>query len=253
MVHHPRSFNLAQEGQPLPRETKDRLFITSVEVIEFSYLLEQNENTARWGWLFRTYMQWQSVAFVLSEICQRPPGSEIDRAWRAVESVYDVKLSSAQTNHKGMLWKPMKHLMAKAKAIRAKQVQAGPAQPLDVKTPSSQFNALDPWVNNFPYATFLSASADALDVDLSQVFSPQGSEQSGGSGFGALPARSVTVPQQPNISDAQMTGLTKSPEMGDLTHPDFLNWNAWTPAVGDFNVAPEPVLQYFSIMQQEWF
>ena len=130
MVHHPRSFMMDHNGQSLPGEIKDRLFVTSIEVIEFSYLLERNENTAKWGWLFRTYMQWQSVAFVLSEICVRSPGVEVDRAWRAIESVYhDHFVRGKEKNHKGMLWRPMRHLMSKARAVRAKQVREGKAQP----------------------------------------------------------------------------------------------------------------------------
>ena len=250
MVHHPRSLNFTRGGPPLPPETKDRLFITSVEVIEFSYLLEKNENTAKWGWLFRTYMQWQSVAFVLSEICQRPPGPEIDRAWRAVEQVYIGKYSNTQTNHKGMLWKPMRHLMARAKAVQAKHLKdAGIAQPQNVEVQAPQATAEhDMWEFNYP-GTFVSAPADALDIDLSGVeFSPQGSDQSGAPN---LPARNMSMPQ-PTTSDAQMTGIPMPQEL-DMTNPDFLHWNGWTPGVGDFNVAPEPILQYFNNVQQEWF
>lgn len=118
MVHHPRSY--FNDGEAPPPEVKDRLFITSIEVIEFSYLLERNENTAKWGWLFRTYMQWQSVAFVLSEICARGSNwsPEVERGWRAVESVYNVRFIQQGVQHKGMLWKPMKHLWRKAQSVR---------------------------------------------------------------------------------------------------------------------------------------
>ena len=201
MVHHPRSFMMDHQGQPLPSETKDRLFVTSTEVIEFSYLLERNENTAKWGWLFRTYMQWQSVAFVLSEICVREPGVEVDRAWRAIESVYnDHFVTGRMKNHKGMLWRPMRHLMAKAKAVRAKQVKAGRAQPSQVQglnqqyptsvgsveSPTSQQPQFDfqtdPWAQHLGAATnIMGATAEALDMDfdIAGLMSPQTSEGSG--------------------------------------------------------------------------
>lgn len=117
-------------GQPLPSEIKDRLFVTSIEVIEFSYLLERNENTAKWGWLFRTYMQWQSVAFVLSEIVVREPSEVVERAWKAIDSVYwdhfvHAGAGRGQKTHKGMLWRPMRGLMAKARGVRGRQVKEG--------------------------------------------------------------------------------------------------------------------------------
>ena len=127
MVHHPRSY--FNDGDAPPVEVKDRLFITSIEVIEFSYLLERNENTAKWGWLFRSYMQWQSVAFVLSEICTRSSWTqEVERGWRAVESVYNVRFIQPDVNHRGMLWKPMKTLWRKAQLARQRYLRTQQGQ-----------------------------------------------------------------------------------------------------------------------------
>ncbi len=142
-----------------------------------------------------------------------------------------------------MLWKPMRHLMAKAKAIRAKQ---GPPR----TATSTQPREMKP--DQFSPGSYLANAGEIMDIDLSGVFSPQSSEQSGGSWSGILSARSMTMPQA-NISDPQMADFTMSPDMGDVNNQDFLNWNGWTPAVGDFNVAPEPIVQYFQNIQQEWF
>jgi GTPase SAR1 family protein len=57
-LHHPRLSKMAVNEKP---ELRDRVFATSIEVIEFGHLLESNENTAKWGWLFRTYMQCEST------------------------------------------------------------------------------------------------------------------------------------------------------------------------------------------------
>jgi hypothetical protein len=59
----------------------DLLVLTAVEVLEFAYLLETHENTAKWSWLFQRYVQWQPFAFTLSELCVRPTSSLSDRAW----------------------------------------------------------------------------------------------------------------------------------------------------------------------------
>ena len=253
MVHHPRSFVRDSEGQPLPQDTKDRLFITSIEVIEFSYLLEQNENTAKWGWLFRTYTQWQSVAFVLSEICIRPPGPEIDRAWRAVESVYTAKFVGQATNHKGMLWKPMRHLMTKAKAVRLSQGKDTEAIPNVPHTTASLDSARLPTgrsnntLTDFNDPPAAQANADTMNLDLSGGWQPQGSA-AGQQQY----QRGMSMQSAMSGGDSQMQGLSESPVMSDGSN-DFLNWGGWAPGVGDFTVAPDPVVQYFDNVQQEWF
>ena len=124
MIHHPLQYS-PDGSSALSQDMRDRLFVTSVQVIEFANLLETNENTKKWSWLFRTYMQWHAVAFVLSELCRRPPGRAYDRAWRAVESVYDYRLMTRSKNQRGMLWRPMRQLMVRAKSVQARYEHPG--------------------------------------------------------------------------------------------------------------------------------
>ncbi|KAJ5278918.1 hypothetical protein N7478_004290 [Penicillium angulare] len=120
IVHHPmtrkdRATNVSQA-------TRESLFLTAIEVLEFGRLLEADPKTAKWGWLFRTNMQWHGVAFILSEVCVRPICPITDRAWNAIKSMYsDWKAQS--THKKGMLWRPLDALMKRAAATRAKQQQ----------------------------------------------------------------------------------------------------------------------------------
>ncbi|RMZ91094.1 hypothetical protein DV736_g1673, partial [Chaetothyriales sp. CBS 134916] len=249
MVYHPRSISTTAQGRVLPSETRDRLFITAVEVIEFAYLLQTNENTAKWGWLFRTYMQWQSVAFVLAEICQRPPGPDVERAWHAVECVYDPRFSDNPRTVKGMLWKPIRHLMIKARAIHGQQSQRASSTPSHTDTSDGPLvPEPDPWLASFPHSTMLSASADALDIDLSGAFSPrEESDQSAASRH--IPERAKAMASW-NANDAPMVGVAMSPDMNQ----DVLNWNENTPNFGSLGVeGPVPILQYFQVVQQEWF
>jgi hypothetical protein len=118
IVHHPmtRKDRVVQVSQT----TRESLFLTAIEVLEFGRLLESTEKTAKWSWLFRTNMQWHGVAFVLSEVCVRPICPVTDRAWNAITSLYSDW--DQQTKHKkGMLWRPLAALMKRAAATRAKQ------------------------------------------------------------------------------------------------------------------------------------
>jgi hypothetical protein len=54
IIYHP----LIQPGRPhcLSDDTKDRLLRASIEIIEYSRILETEASTKKWGWLFRTYV-----------------------------------------------------------------------------------------------------------------------------------------------------------------------------------------------------
>lgn len=130
IVHHP----LQREdfdSKELSKETKDRLFRTSVDIIQWSNVLESEASTKKWGWLFRTYVQWHAVVFVLSQLCIRTRGPEVDRAWQVINEVisgFDMRLSAQK---RGMLWKPMRKLMARAQAVRARELEQQKMFPLD--------------------------------------------------------------------------------------------------------------------------
>lgn len=125
VVYHPHQRR--DGGASLPQETKDKLFITSLENIEYSVLLETEARTMKWGWLFRTYVQWHAIAFLLSELCVRTKGEAVERAWRALEATagrwwFQLGDPSGRKGRTGCLWKPLRKLMAKAKAARDREL-----------------------------------------------------------------------------------------------------------------------------------
>ncbi|KAH8721544.1 fungal-specific transcription factor domain-containing protein [Phaeosphaeriaceae sp. PMI808] len=126
IVYHP--YQRKDGGTTLPQETKDKLFITSLENIEYSILLETEARTMKWGWLFRTYVQWHAIAFLLSELCVRTKGEAVERAWRALEVTVGrwwFPLNDSSPDRKGQhgcLWQPLRRLLVKAKAAREKEL-----------------------------------------------------------------------------------------------------------------------------------
>ncbi|RDL42451.1 uncharacterized protein BP5553_02430 [Venustampulla echinocandica] len=116
ILYHP----LTQPGKPstLSQDTRDRLLMASIEIFEYSRVLEEESSTKQWGWLFQTYIQWHAIAFILGELCTRPPSVIVDRAWRAVDSIFGTWDARLVQSKSGMLWKPLKTLMAKARRKR---------------------------------------------------------------------------------------------------------------------------------------
>ncbi|KAF9690555.1 hypothetical protein EKO04_011300 [Ascochyta lentis] len=127
IVYHPHQRK--DGGASLPQETKDKLFITSLENLEYSILLETEARTMKWGWLFRTYVQWHAIAFLLSELCVRTKGEAVERAWRALEATagrwwFPLNDSSPfRKGQQGCLWNPLRKLLAKARAAREREIR----------------------------------------------------------------------------------------------------------------------------------
>ncbi|KAF2638808.1 hypothetical protein P280DRAFT_470847 [Massarina eburnea CBS 473.64] len=126
IVYHPHQRK--DGGASLPQETKDKLFVTSLENIEYSILIETEARTMQWGWLFRTYVQWHAIAFLLSELCVRTKGEAVERAWRALDATagrWWFPLGDTSVYAKGQagcLWRPLRKLMAKARAARGREL-----------------------------------------------------------------------------------------------------------------------------------
>ncbi|OKL59524.1 hypothetical protein UA08_05418 [Talaromyces atroroseus] len=117
IVHHPL---FKDNMSTLSPEDRNRILLTSIEVIEFTHLLVTSESTTRWSWLFGAYIQWHPIAFVLAELCVRPRCPGVDRAWLAVDSVFDTWRQRSAAK-KASLWRPLTKLYKKAKAFRTKQ------------------------------------------------------------------------------------------------------------------------------------
>ncbi|RFU32729.1 hypothetical protein B7463_g3594, partial [Scytalidium lignicola] len=104
----------------LPQDIRDRLFMASIEIIEYAQALQSEGETRKWGWLFHTYVQWHAIAFTLSELVIRTPSIVVDRAWRAIDTVFRELKSDHRSS---MLWIPMRKLMAKAQRRREEDMQ----------------------------------------------------------------------------------------------------------------------------------
>ncbi len=121
IIYHP----LTQPGKPnsLSQDIKDRLFMASIEILEYSRILESEATTKQWGWLFHTYIQWHAIAYILGELCTRPNSAIVERAWRAIDVVFSNWDGAVRHTKSGMLWQPMRKLMAKARRKREENMR----------------------------------------------------------------------------------------------------------------------------------
>ncbi|KAF2224698.1 fungal-specific transcription factor domain-containing protein [Elsinoe ampelina] len=123
IVYHP--YQRQDGGSTLPQDIKDKLFLTSLENIEYALLLETETRTMKWGWLFKTYMQWHAMAFILNELTKKTKGPLVERAWLAINKIRDGRWGDMkdEAGRSGVLWRPLERLHQKAVAARLKALE----------------------------------------------------------------------------------------------------------------------------------
>ena len=241
-AHHPFSF--PKEQQITSDELGQRLFITSVEVLECSYLLKQNRDTARWTWLFRNYMQWHAITFVLLELCICPPGPECSRAWKAVENVYRDRVLENSNNEKGMLWRPVRQLMAKAQVHRNELMMGRKLGCTDM----SQFQQSD-------FASCMQPPTDGLGryqmstTQYDALGSTLDLDAEGGDMNLVFPQGELI----PGLERPQYDfGEFLAKEQTTQENVDFLNWTGWPSGLGDFTMdSAPPTIDCAGLRQQQ--
>jgi hypothetical protein len=133
-VHH--RFKVGA-GNLLTQKCRDRLFSTSIEIVESCLLLEREESTRKWKWAFRNFVPWQALAFILSELCVREQDEMMDRAWKTVQSAFDEWADIGTSKCHDLLWIRMRKLFEKARKIRTSNEVEGS----DFNSPNLEANA----------------------------------------------------------------------------------------------------------------
>ncbi|KAF4984934.1 hypothetical protein FDECE_16963 [Fusarium decemcellulare] len=132
VAYHPSLRKGSSDGVP------DGLFAEATGVIECWLRLNEEKSTRRWRWLCETYFQWYALALLLSELCKRTQGEEVDRTWRAVEGalrlghrIHSSSTLSANTESSQQrdaeepscpLYRPLSKLLKRARDARRKVV-----------------------------------------------------------------------------------------------------------------------------------
>ncbi|PNS15641.1 hypothetical protein CAC42_4093 [Sphaceloma murrayae] len=250
IVYHP--YQRQDGGASLPQDIKDKLFITSLENIEYALLLETETRTMKWGWLFKTYMQWHAMAFILSELTKKTRGPLVERAWAAISKVRDGRWSDLKDegDRSGYLWKPLLRLHAKAVAARQKALEEEgqlemsnnsgnspsghilPGSVLDYMSRQGSRSSSSPLHRNIgsgqstPQPTFGSMMLDSHRLLHSPTTSSTPDYNNQPDSSTALPAASNSIAPQSMVSSSTFTPPTQSQTS---TLPHASTWPASNP------------------------
>jgi hypothetical protein len=116
-------FHKAVSKPSSAKEASDQVFIKSIKIVELRRNLEV-EKTKQWHWYIRTIVQWHAVAYLLSELCVRDSDENATWAWNVLDSVFQDWTNFREQGAPGVLWLPMKKLIARARHKREMDLSA---------------------------------------------------------------------------------------------------------------------------------
>ncbi|KAK2616286.1 hypothetical protein QQS21_000720 [Conoideocrella luteorostrata] len=105
-------------------DLSESVFQACVDMLDLSVMLLTNPDISHWKWYSKTHVQLGVLAYMLIELCHRPPSPEWDRAWLAASKVYHECLPRDDQKHVNM-WQPVKRLMARVVHVRSTQKTQG--------------------------------------------------------------------------------------------------------------------------------
>ncbi|KAI1824002.1 hypothetical protein F4861DRAFT_508042 [Xylaria intraflava] len=112
------------QAVPDNKTLRDWLFVTATTTLRRTNEILQDPRLDRWAWQSYTYVQWQTLALILWEICIRPPSPQCDEAWTYATTVYDrwLRVKTRNSTERGDNFvKPINRLLARAQRVRDAQ------------------------------------------------------------------------------------------------------------------------------------
>lgn len=102
------------------QDKADLVFMSCTEIVECDRVLTNEPSCKQYRWLFRTYTEWQAVAYLLLEIPRRPWSELAERAWKALNALFNDTASTQffKSTRSGAFFTSLKRLIMQAQRHR---------------------------------------------------------------------------------------------------------------------------------------
>lgn len=117
----------------LSNDIRLRIYVASIEVIEYGHLLNTDNRCRQFRWLFQTYTNWHAIAFTLIETCRRPWTALVERGWEAVNGYERDPVEYAKTANHTAVFLPLKKLFVRARRHRVAELTRLRANPQEAR------------------------------------------------------------------------------------------------------------------------
>ncbi|TGO86872.1 hypothetical protein BPOR_0270g00060 [Botrytis porri] len=159
----------------------------------------QHEPSKGWLWFFESYVPWHAIAVALAELCAEPTGTLADQAWEVIEYHYNRWSEYVADTKDGMIWRPVKNLLKRAKAARRRERGLSDSQASTTPTAISNPNMYSPAPNlGAEFSPIMSENNNYRQPSTIGQVDPMGQNTYGGMGFD-LPMPMGSTPIDTNI------------------------------------------------------
>lgn len=188
---------------------------TAIAYLNLNEELQQHEGCEGWFWLFKTYVPWHAIAVALAELCAEPTGPLADEAWGVIEHHYNKWSEYVADTKDGMIWRPVKNLLKRAKAERRRERAFSGSQASGATPTLSETNIYSP-------PSGLGPEFSSVIPENNNYHQPSTIEQAGPSGhnpYGPM-GFDLPIPMAPTAMDANMVSPLNIPDAYTNAH-----WN----------------------------
>lgn len=263
-VYHP--LHQEHRSHVYPTLTREKLMLTSVEILENAHRMEREPSVAHWHWFFNSWVQWHALAVALAELCLHNRGPLVERAWAIIDQVFEPWASHIADSRRGMLWRPIQKLMTKALTNRT--IYPPKADPSLPAHPTSKSRTLSPVgpppLQNHPTPD-LSRAPSRIDPNAAaalhdlMIHDQTGEHQPSLPDLDLQPGISGLPPQQPFVALLPHQALPDppssqtvstfgpyqtlpvfSPSIGHGESVDMINWAEWDTFMQEFELEQHP-------------
>ena len=128
---------------PECEKNKEANMTLAINIMEKTNEVEADEHAAQFRWFLKPYVQWHALAVVLAELCVQFEGPLVERAWSVVKVMFDRLGDRITDSKKGTLWQPLKKLLTKAQAAKARYDQQRESQAAKSTIPTFPSGQID--------------------------------------------------------------------------------------------------------------
>jgi hypothetical protein len=202
ILHTKQHSARATEPQPADTSQSDKVFMSSLSIIEYTYALQNEPGWSGWSWQIQGRQPpWHALRVVLGQLCTRRWGPICERAWSSAKRSFDSLPEAARRDPR------YQQLLVLASAV-----QRNRADELHHQTSGASTNA---------HADLTSATALTLSAPLAQV--------------GISGTVSTWTPQEPFFGMADDSNNNAFSDVLSLE----MDWQVWDEIAGELEPSLE--------------
>lgn len=131
ILYQPLLFSGSDER--LSDHVRQRAFVASIDIIEYSCKLNMDPRFKQFYWLLRTYLNWNAIVFTLLETSRRPWTALTERGWEALVGYRKSPQDVVGHGGNNDAFVPLRRLYLRAKQHRASEIARLRANPEEAR------------------------------------------------------------------------------------------------------------------------